>query len=271
MDSFSLILSLIFSLILVISFPSQALSYGSLSSSNAPVGIIRRARKQQIIAYITPDSQEKVVPFLTSPLGKYTAFLVRHGSLSRSNGYRKDFCFVQVQETETRKKMWESQCASIHNVNACTLLFSKKGMEIFDGSKSVWDTNADSTEYNFLVTLELVDEGDMRIHDKDGKLAWKASETPGVNTHCGVKMARSARPPFAQSIGQEGDLPRAADLGLGGQGGRMNGVGQAFGFSDLPLVDNTPYDSSGTCKRKYNWVGVFVGFVAFVLMMEFGT
>jgi hypothetical protein len=187
--------------------------------------------------------------------------------------------------------MWESECAPSSTANTCTLLFTWNGLEIFDGSNSLWDTGAASSDDNFLLSLELVDQGDMRIHDKDGELAWKASDKPRVDQHCGMPGSPGlapALPPFAEPIGRDNNfpfgqsqqLPQAANpINLGGAGqGLLHqpnseaataniGVGQSFGFSSQPLVDNTPYDSG--CYKKKSWVGVIVGLVLggfFVLM-----
>lgn len=183
--------------------------------------------------------------------------------------------------------MWESECAPVSTVNTCALLFTWNGLEIFDGSNSVWDTSAESADNNFLLNLELVDQGDMRIHDKDGELAWKASDEPRVDQRCGMPGSPGlapALPPFAEPIGQDRNLPfgqsqrlpQAADpIGLGGAGqGQLHqpnsvaagvGVGHAFGFNSQPLVDNTPYDS-GSYKGKH-WVGVNVGLVLGVFLV----
>lgn len=183
--------------------------------------------------------------------------------------------------------MWESECAPASNVNTCTLLFTWNGLEIFDGSNSVWNTNAASADNNFLLNLELVDQGDMRIHDKDGELAWKASDEPRVDQHCGMPGSPGlapALPPFAEPIGQDKNLPfgqsqqlpQAADpINLGGSGQTQfhqpnseaagAGVGQAFGFNSQPLVDNTPYDS-GCYKGKY-LAEVNVGLILGVLFV----
>ncbi|KAJ1689212.1 hypothetical protein LUZ63_013367 [Rhynchospora breviuscula] len=262
---------------------SQPLS----ATTDVPVGIIQRATKQQILATIAPNTEQNIIPFLTSPSGKFTACLIRHETAPGAGGFGNDFCFVQVQDTASGKSMWESECAPVSNVNTCALLFTWNGLEIFDGSNSVWDNGAASADNNFLLSLELVDQGDMRIHDKDGELAWKASDEPRVDQHCGMPGSPGlapALPPFAEPIGQDKNLPfgqsqqqpeAANPIGLGttaqGQIHQPNsetaGVGQAFGFNSQPLVDNTPYDS-GCYDGKY-WAQVNVGLVLgvfFVLM-----
>lgn len=69
------------------------------------------------------------------------------------------------------------------NANACTLVFMDSGLEIFYGSNAAWDTDADGDD---LETLEMVDNGDMRIREEDGNVAWKASDNTLTNQECGT-------------------------------------------------------------------------------------
>jgi len=234
----------------------------SLAAATTPLGTIERVTKQRILASIPPGGGPPVL-FLTSPSGKYAAYFVRTHTMPGAGGLGADFCYVEVVDTTTAgahgvegdedaaaaaasgKSVWESECRPISTVNTCSLLFSWDGLEVFDGSEEVWhgETNRDGT--NFLETLELVDDGDMRIRDKDGELAWRASDEPRHAQHCGAPGSPglgAALPPFAEPlgahssnlpIGQEPDgnghaaeLPQAADLGSGAAafGGAPAGV-----------------------------------------------
>ncbi|PAN47974.1 hypothetical protein PAHAL_9G326500 [Panicum hallii] len=226
----------------------------SLTAATTPLGTIERVTKQRILASIPPGGGLPVL-FLTSPSGKYAAYFVRTHTLPGAGGLGADFCYVEVVDATTAgahggavegeeeggvaaadsgKSVWESECRPISTVNTCSLLFSWDGLEVFDGSEEVWhgETNRDGT--NFLETLELVDDGDMRIRDKDGELAWRASDEPRHAQHCGAPGSpglAAALPPFAEPLGshssnlpfgQEPDgnghsaeLPQAADLGSG--------------------------------------------------------
>ncbi|KAG2538674.1 uncharacterized protein LOC120691808 [Panicum virgatum] len=225
----------------------------SLAAATTPLGTIERVTKQRILASIPPGGGPPVL-FLTSPSGKYAAYFVRTHTMPGAGGLGADFCYVEVVDSTTAgahgvegdedaaaaaaasgKSVWESECRPISTVNTCSLLFSWDGLEVFDGSEEVWhgETNRDGT--NFLETLELVDDGDMRIRDKDGELAWRASDEPRHAQHCGAPGSPglgAALPPFAEPLGahssnlpfgQEPDgnghsaaeLPQAADLGSG--------------------------------------------------------
>ncbi|XP_066342874.1 uncharacterized protein [Miscanthus floridulus] len=268
----------------------------SLAAATSPLGTIERVTKQQILASIPPGGGPPVV-FLTSPSGKYAAYFLRTHTVPGAGGLGADFCYVEIIDTTTAAagayggtvegegevgaaagggtSVWESECRPISTVNTCALLFSWHGLEVFDGGEEVWhgETNTDGT--NFLETLELVDDGDMRIRDKDGELAWRASDEPRHAQHCGAPGSpglAAALPPFAEPLGahssnlpfgQEPDgnghsaeLPQAADVGSGaaafggaaGVAGPGLGLGQgehdaAAGFGAQPLVDNSPYDS----------------------------
>ncbi|KAL6854347.1 hypothetical protein ACP4OV_019250 [Aristida adscensionis] len=275
----------------------------SLAAATSPVGTIQRVSKQQILASVPPGGGPPVL-FLTSPSGKYAAYFVRTHTVPGAGGLGADFCYVEVIDTTTGggagsadegeaegsgagagaggTSVWESECRPISTVNTCALLFSWDGLEVFDGSEEVWhgETNRDGT--NFLETLELVDDGDMRIRDKDGELAWRASDEPRHAQRCGAPGSpglAAALPPFAEPLGARSsnlpfgqvpdgnghtaELPQAADIGggaapLGGAtavaGGQGLGQGEpddadaaggaaAAGFGSQPLVDNSPYDS----------------------------
>ncbi|KAJ1262527.1 hypothetical protein BS78_09G115000 [Paspalum vaginatum] len=237
----------------------------SLAAATAPLGTIERVTKQQILASIPPGGGPPVL-FLTSPSGKYAAYFVRTHTVPGAGGLGADFCYVEIIATTTAgahggtlegegdaaaggTSVWESECRPISTVNTCALLFSWDGLEVFDGSEEVWhgETNTDGT--NFLETLELVDDGDMRIRDKDGELAWRASDEPRHAQHCGAPGSpglATALPPFAEPIGahssnlpfgQEPDgnghsaeLPQAADVG---------GGAAAFGGSTVVGADGT--------------------------------
>ncbi|XP_062205841.1 uncharacterized protein LOC133907773 [Phragmites australis] len=264
----------------------------SLAAAISPAGTIERVTKQQILASI-PQAGGPPVLFLKSPSGKYAAYFVRTHTVPGAGGLGADFCYVEVVEATAAHggaegeveaaggtSVWESECRPVSTVNTCALLFSWDGLEVFDGSEEVWhgETNRDGT--NFLQTLELVDDGDMRIRDKDGELAWRASDEPRHAQRCGAPGSpglAAALPPFAEPLGAHssnlpfgqvpdgnghsvelptGELPQAADVGGGAAafGGATTGlVGAAGqgehdaaaveGFGSQPLVDNSPYDS----------------------------
>ncbi|PUZ41949.1 hypothetical protein GQ55_9G544200 [Panicum hallii var. hallii] len=192
-----------------------------------PAGTIQRVTKQQILASIPPHWDENPVLFLTSPSGKYAAYFMRSQTASGAGGLGADFCYVEVLDTAAPgaegRSVWESECLAVSTVNTCALVFSWNGLEVFDGSTSVWHTHdASSDEHNFLETLQLVDQGDMRILDKGGELAWKASDEPRAAQHCGMPGSpglASALPPFAEPIGHgSSDLPFGDGNGVEGAG-----------------------------------------------------
>ncbi|KAJ1297978.1 hypothetical protein BS78_01G419400 [Paspalum vaginatum] len=204
------------------------------AAATAPAGTIERETKQQILASIPPHWDENPVLFLTSPSGKYAAYFMRTRTTPGAGGLGADFCFVEVLDTTAPgaegRSVWESECMAVSTVNTCALVFSWKGLEVFDGSTSVWHTHdARSDEHNFLQTLQLVDQGDMRILDKGGELAWKASDEPRAAQHCGMPGSpglASALPPFAEPIGHgSSDLP----FGYGHGSGYGNGAGFGVG------------------------------------------
>uniref|UniRef100_M8BAN2 Uncharacterized protein n=1 Tax=Aegilops tauschii TaxID=37682 RepID=M8BAN2_AEGTA len=160
-------------------------------AATAPTGMVERETKQQILASIPPHWEENPVLFLTSPSGKYAAYFMRSQTAPGAGGLRADFCYVEVLDTTAPGaegwSVWESECLAVSTVNTCALVFSWKGLEVFDGSNPVSHTHdTESDDNNFLKTLQLVDEGDMRILDKGGELAWKASDEPRAAQHCGM-------------------------------------------------------------------------------------
>lgn len=264
---------------------SLAFLLPSCATASVPTGIIERETKQQILASIPPHGQDSPVLFLTSPSGKYAAHFIRSPTVPGAGGLGADFCYVEILDASEPgvegQSVWESECLAVSTVNTCSLVFSWKGLEVFDGSNSVWHTHdTESVDNNFLRTLELVDEGDMRILDKGGELAWKASDEPRAAQHCGMPGSpglAAATAPFAQPIGQGsgGNLPFGQDEGGNGNGnGNGNGgvgqaasydgvaglgqgvedVGQTSGFGSQPLVDNSPYDS-GALKHGCGLLG----------------
>ncbi|KAK1304154.1 hypothetical protein QJS10_CPB11g01956 [Acorus calamus] len=264
----SLLLSLTLSLLLL---TTQATT---TTTPTTPIpGTIERTTKQQILSTIPPTTDSPPPtpePFLTSPSTKYAAYFLRHETAPDAGGFGNDFCYVQVQDATTSNPVWESECAPVSNVNTCTLAFTEAGLEIFDGSRSSWDTSVDGEN---LEVLELVDQGDMRIRDKQGDQVWRASDNPRVNQVCGLPGSPglvAATPPFAAPIGGTsnpfGQPQQQLGVGgvdqgqtLGGSGvGQGLGQGQAYGLNGgehQPLVDNTPYDSGYSLKVEW-WVGV---------------
>ncbi|KAM3393166.1 hypothetical protein ACQJBY_014031 [Aegilops geniculata] len=249
----------------------------SLTAATAPAGTIERVSKQQILASIPPGGHASPpVLFLTSPSGKYAAYFVRTHTVPGAGGLGADFCYVEVMAggedeggSAAHASAWESECRPVSTVNTCTLLFSWHGLEVFDGAEEVWhgETNTDGT--NFLQTLELVDDGDMRVRDKDGELAWRASDEPRHAQHCGAPGspglaaalpffaepigAHSSNLPFGQVEGGNGhaaELPQAAELGDGvapgagafaGVGGvapgpGAGGLGDGYGYGIAPTA-----------------------------------
>ncbi|GJN30872.1 hypothetical protein PR202_gb19214 [Eleusine coracana subsp. coracana] len=209
------------------------------AATGVPAGTLQRVTKQHILASIPPHWDENPVLFLTSPSGKYAAYFVRTQTTPGAGGLGADFCFVQVLDTtapgeEAGRSVWESDCMAVSTVNTCALVFSWEGLEVFDGSNSVWHThNAESDSDNFLETLQLVDQGDMRILDKGGELAWKASDQPRAAQHCGMPGSpglNSPLPTFAEPVGTT-DLPFGAEAGVGGVG-----VGGGVAQPELPLA-----------------------------------
>ncbi|CAN6311517.1 unnamed protein product [Urochloa humidicola] len=243
------------------------LSCSLAAATTTPLpGTIERVTKQRILASIPPGGGEPVL-FLTSPSGKYAAYFVRTHTAPGAGGLGADFCYVEVVATAgahggaaadgeaaegfpaaaaSGTSVWESECRPISTVNTCTLLFSWHGLEVFDGAEEVWhgETNTDGT--NFLETLELVDDGDMRIRDKDGELAWRASDEPRHAQYCGAPGSpglATALPPFAEPLGahssnlpfgqdphgngHSADLPQAADVGGTGAAAAYGGAGAA--------------------------------------------
>ncbi|KAL6645929.1 hypothetical protein ACP70R_017537 [Stipagrostis hirtigluma subsp. patula] len=275
---------------------SLAFLLPSQATATAPTGTLQRETKQQILASIPPHWEENPVLFLTSPSGKYAAYFMRSETAPGAGGLGADFCYVEVLDTTAPgaegRSVWESECMAVSTVNTCALVFSWNGLEVFDGSTSVWHTHDPrSGDHNFLETLELVDEGDMRILDKGCELAWKASDEPRAAQHCGMPGSpglAAALPPFAEPIGHgSSDLPFGQGGGYGGgvgvggvaqpelpmaplppqeadqfggaaaQGQGTEAVGQTFGFANQPLVDNSPYDS-GALKHGCSFVGIAV-------------
>ncbi|KAK1273828.1 hypothetical protein QJS04_geneDACA009589 [Acorus gramineus] len=264
-------LFLYLSLTLLITTQAAVSAATTTTTPTTPIpGTIGRSTKQQIISTILPTTTDTESPpptpepFLTSPSTKYAAYFLRHETAPDAGGFGNDFCYVQIQDATTGNPVWESECAPVSNVNTCTLAFTEAGLEIFDGSRSSWDTSVDGEN---LEVLELVDQGDMRIRDREGDQVWRASDNPRVNQVCGLPGSpglAAATPPFAAPIGGTGNpfgQPQQ-QLGVGGVGQAQtlegSGVGQAFGLNGgehQPLVDNTPYDSGYSLKVEW-WVGV---------------
>ncbi|XP_037483704.1 uncharacterized PE-PGRS family protein PE_PGRS3-like [Triticum dicoccoides] len=257
----------------------------SLTAATAPGGTIERVSKQQILASIPPGGHASPpVLLLTSPSGKYAAYFVRTHTAPGAGGLGADFCYVEVMAggegeggSAAHASAWESECRPVSTVNTCTLLFSWHGLEVFDGADEVWhgETNTDGT--NFLQTLELVDDGDMRVRDKDGELAWRASDEPRHAQHCGAPGSpglAAALPPFAEPIGAhssnlpfgqvEGgnghaaELPQAAELGdgvapgagafagVGGVAPGAGGLGDGYGYGIAPTAGGGGGVAAGT-------------------------
>lgn len=213
------------------------------AATGVPAGTLQRVTKQHILASIPPHWDENPVLFLTSPSGKYAAYFVRTQTKPGAGGLGADFCFVQVVDTtapgEEARSVWESDCMAVSTVNTCALVFSWEGLEVFDGSTSVWHTHeAESDSHNFLQTLQLVDQGDMRILDKGGELAWKASDQPRAAQHCGMPGSpglNPALPPFAEPIG-------SSDVTFGAEGGVGVGVGGVAPQPELPVAAPAPLE-----------------------------
>ncbi|KAL0920453.1 hypothetical protein M5K25_009591 [Dendrobium thyrsiflorum] len=225
------------SFLLYFSLSSLLLKLSAQTDNTALPGTIERAVKQQVLVAIPPGETAALPPFLTSPTGKYAATFLRSPTAPGAGGFGNDFCYIQVTDTATGESVWESECAPVSTSNTCSLVFSDDGLEIFDGSNSAWNSDAQSSGGNPLQSLELVDEGDMRIRDKEGELAWKASEDPRSNQRCGEAgspgLAASV-PPFAQPaggnsgmvFGQQAGGGVSEGYGFGGQMGAGSGGGR---------------------------------------------
>uniref|UniRef100_M8BTR0 Uncharacterized protein n=1 Tax=Aegilops tauschii TaxID=37682 RepID=M8BTR0_AEGTA len=259
----------------LVSYIAMCLSFAFLLPSHvtatAPTGMVERETKQQILASIPPHWEENPVLFLTSPSGKYAAYFMRSQTAPGAGGLGADFCYVEVLDTTAPgaegRSVWESEFLA--------------GWRCSTGATQCGTHTTESEDNNFLKTLQLVDEGDMRILEKGGELAWKASDKPRAAQHCGMPGSPGlapAMPPFAGPIGKgssrlpfgqdEGgidgnsygsvggvaqpELPLAPG-GVGGQGQAVESVGETMGFGSQPLVDNSPYDS-GAPERP--WTGV---------------
>nr|CAN68078.1 hypothetical protein VITISV_016832 [Vitis vinifera] len=248
--SIPLLLSL---LIFISSFvlPGHALS---------PAGTIERSTKQQVLASLPPSHETTQLSgssqlFLTSPSGRYEAFLLRRETSFGAGGFGNDFCYIQVQEGGR--------------------------LEIFDGSRSAWDSDADG---DHLQMLDLLDAGDMQIRDEEGELAWKASDNPVVNQNCGSIGAPGLAPetpPFATPIEEKTpfgqDQQQQPQLGDSQQGltQPLSAVNQPFSTLNQPLgvninqqglVDNTPYDSGAQEERKLTTI-IVIALVSLISLM----
>lgn len=139
----------------------------------------------------------------------------------------------------------------------------------------MWDTGADN---DFLETLQIVDEGDMRIIDRDGELAWKASDDPRSNQGCGLPGSAGLAPespPFAKPLGGDvSNLPFGQGSQQGG-GSAIPNPSLGLGFNgqqeqqqqQQPLVDNTAFESG--CSRRVlgGFLGVGLGLVIMVVVV----
>ncbi|XP_068640765.1 uncharacterized protein [Aristolochia californica] len=249
-------------------FFSFALLLATVQSVTPP-GTIERTTKQQILVSIPPSSEASGPTggaselFLSSPSGKFEGYLLRRETAPGAGGFGNDFCYIQIQEGG--KSVWESECAPVTTANTCSLVFSDAGLEIFDGSRSSWDTDADGEQ---LETLVMVDTGDMQIRDKDGELAWKASDNPLSNQECGSVGSpglNAAHAPFAHPIGDRTVFGQPEDNQQQGSGSGVSQqqplgfqqplnsqpfsglTQQPFGANNQqPLVDNSPFDSASS-------------------------
>ncbi|KAH0463438.1 hypothetical protein IEQ34_008020 [Dendrobium chrysotoxum] len=244
------------SFLLYFSLSSLLLKLSAQTGNTALPGTIERAVKQQVLVAIPPGETTALPPFLTSPTGKYAASFLRSPTAPGAGGFGNDFCYIQVTDTATGESVWESECTPVSTSNTCSLVFSDDGLEIFDGSNSAWDSNAQSSGGNPLQSLELVDEGDMRIRDKEGELAWKASDDPRSNQRCGEAgspgLAASV-PPFAQPVGGNSGTV------FGQQAG--GGVSEGYGFGGQM--------GAGSGGGRNVRVGAEVGWVVLLCFMTF--
>ncbi|CAA6655962.1 unnamed protein product [Spirodela intermedia] len=206
----------------------------------APSGTIKRDTKQQILATIPPDAAVTSQPFITSPSGNFVGCLLRRTKAPGAAGFGNDFCYIQVQDTSTGASVWESECAPASTANACSVVFTDAGLEVFDGSRPAWDAGVDA---DHLETLELVDEGDMRIRTQGGELAWRASDRPLANQQCGLA---TGEPSFAAPIGGNTNQPFGQPSH--GTSSQQGNDGQQ------PLVDNNPFDSASSPRIRHGWL-----------------
>lgn len=126
------------------------------------------------------------------------------------------------------------------------------GLEIFDGSRSAWDTKANG---KLLKTLNLLDSGDMQIRDKDGKLVWKASDNPIINQNCGSQPSSGFNQPFSST-----------NQPLSGFNQPFSSQNQPFGTNNQQgLVGNTPFGNGVSRKKPF-----MEGVVLASLIITFG-
>uniref|UniRef100_A0A7N0T056 Uncharacterized protein n=1 Tax=Kalanchoe fedtschenkoi TaxID=63787 RepID=A0A7N0T056_KALFE len=146
-----------------------------LSACDPIISTVERLRKQQVLASLPPTHEPMPTygssqPFLTSPLGKYSALLVRREAAVGAGAY--DLCYVQVRDGSDLV-VWESDCGMVSDVDSCSLAFTDVGLEMLDEWRSIWEIEAYGGEFR---SLDLDDEGDLTIRDEGGEIVWVSSE-----------------------------------------------------------------------------------------------
>ncbi|URE34366.1 hypothetical protein MUK42_02781 [Musa troglodytarum] len=247
--------------------------------ATAVAGTIERTTKQRVLASILPTRRTPPCPS-SPPLRQVHRLPPAPRDRPRGRWLRQRL-LLRPGAGHEHGAEHESECGPVSSANTCAAVFTAYGLQVFDGSTPVWDTGAQSADDNFLQTLELVDHGDMRIRDKYGELAWKASDDPRANQGCGLPGSPGlgpALPPFAVPIGGDDQnlpfgrpasggkqLPQSNTMYDQQQQHPLGGASQAFGFDGQPLVDNSPYDSGCYGGGAGRWVGIGVALLLLLL------
>ena len=144
-----------------------------------------------------------------------------------------------MQDAGTGASTWESECAQVSIADDCSAVFSASGLELFDGNTPTWNTGVHAADVE---SLELGDEGDLKIRTREGEIVWRDSDSPLVNQKCGVA---SGVPSFATPVDGSTKQPFGEPSHHGG---------------DAQHGDNVPFDSA-SCRIRHGWLGFAVGFL----------
>ncbi|CAN6485345.1 unnamed protein product [Victoria cruziana] len=183
---------------LVASFLCSTLASAQLSST------IDRTRREQLITSLPSSANDGSSgisqQFIVSPSGRYGGLFVRQTATgSQLTSYGQDYCYIRI--VGSGQILWESECAPVRTMERCYLVFSDFGLEIYDGKKSVWYSNADGVK---LQTLMMLNNGDLQIRDEGDQVAWKASDYQSSGHRCSA----SSYSPYASPLPT--DVPQPA-------------------------------------------------------------
>ncbi|XP_031476816.1 uncharacterized protein LOC116248267 [Nymphaea colorata] len=244
---------------LVVFFLSSTLA-SALSS------IIDRTRREQLISSLSSSdnggSSGISQQFVASPSGRYGGLFVRQ-TAADSQSYGHDYCYIQI--VGSGQILWESECAPVSTTNRCYLVFSDFGLEIYDGGRSVWDTNADGVK---LQTLMMLDNGDLQIRDEGDQVAWKASDYQSNSHRCST----SSYTPYASPLPSNDPQP-AFNQPYNQQplNQPYSSVNQPFSSTNqqpfgngIPLIHN-PLFGSGSTREVPSPVFLLIGLFVLVL------